>query len=364
MVQIAPPAGWVPPAELAATIPLAAAAIGTESSVSIPAQNAAAATAATNYLPTALLRLFHSTALWWSAGGIAAVAATSLAVGLVWHSSGSATGATPPTSAADATPVVAAADAPSSAGVCQGLAAAMDKESQLELPPDDSAEKVADSHSATEVQSNSTTAVSKSQNNVVAADDAIPDEVAKEPANGEVATAAQPQELTTKTLTIEPVSEETTIAKPAAIHVSSANTAQYASNDASLSPHDSEINVKPSANVPPTLLHYGPRTQDAAHRTNIADQVSMPIKSFEMQAAPLSRVLETLANLAAVPMAVDPAVLSVAGVSPDAQITVSAQDTTVGKLLGTVLREHNLACEVRDGQLVVVTPNNLQRSGP
>ena len=102
------------------------------------------------------------------------------------------------------------------------------------------------------------------------------------------------------------------------------------------------------------MLHFGPTTQDAAHRTNVADQVAMSIKSFDVSDVPLNRVLDMLANMAAVPISVDPVVLSAADVSLDTKIAVHAHDLTLGKILGGVLREHNLACEVRDGQLVII----------
>jgi hypothetical protein len=102
------------------------------------------------------------------------------------------------------------------------------------------------------------------------------------------------------------------------------------------------------------VLHFGPATQDAAHRTNVADQVSMAIKSFDVSDVPLNRVLDMLANMAAVPISVDPVVLSAADVSLDTKVAVHAHDLTLGKILGGVLREHNLACEVRDGQLVII----------
>ena len=106
-----------------------------------------------------------------------------------------------------------------------------------------------------------------------------------------------------------------------------------------------------------TLLRFGPSTPDAAHRTNLADQVAMPIKSIDIVDAPFNRVLETLANVAAVPITVDPAVLSTVGLSPDSKVTVHAHDSTVARVIGSVLREHNLACKLSDGQLVVEVGN-------
>jgi hypothetical protein len=101
-------------------------------------------------------------------------------------------------------------------------------------------------------------------------------------------------------------------------------------------------------------LRFGLALSDAARRKNLSDQFSLPVASFDMADAPLSRVLDTLANMAAVPITCDPATLAGVHVSPETHVTVHAHDTTLGKLLGGLLREHGLACEPRDGQVVIV----------
>ena len=162
-----------------------------------------------------------------------------------------------------------------------------------------------------------------------------------------------------RTLKLEPLPIDSTATNTSAIGESLASsTPQYSASQSHMESSNVDSQNIAAANsqpieAPHPLLRFGPSTQDAAHRTNLADQVAMPIKSFDMADAPLSRVLETLANLAAAPITVDPAVLSTAGVAPDTKVTVHAHDTTVGKLIGTVLREHNLACKLSDGQLVV-----------
>jgi hypothetical protein len=350
MVQIVPPAGWVAPAEVAAAVPLVATHVGPGSSIAFPnTESVAAAAAPASKFPVAIASLFHSTAVWCSAGSIAALAVVGLGASLAWHGSSNSTVPPPPAAAeASATaPVAAKAEAKPESGVCQGLVAAMDKQSEIDFAADDIAGK--------ETAANKTAAIDPVDSAATTATATVPPSTPLEtapatnvltPFDAQVESVPQPEP--SRTLKLEAVSADPT---PGAVQNSSSRAIAESSG---IDSDNIATNNLPPAETAHALLRFGPSTQDAAHRTNIADQVSMPIKSFDMADAPLSRALETLANMAAVQITVDPAVLSAARVSSDAKVTVHAHDTTIGRLIGNVLREHNLACEMRDGQVVVV----------
>jgi hypothetical protein len=365
MVEIAPPAGWAPPSEVAATLPLAAAAVVTRSSVALsPVENVASAAMPASKLSGVLSHLLHSTVVWWSAGGIATMAAVAFGASLAWHGNRDST---TPIQPAVATAAAAPAEPKPDSGVCQGLAAAMDERSKLDFATDDETEKVGAVKAAEPGQvdnggkSPDTDAASPNMDFEPAAtlyttstmelqhDSAKPTNAAN--------VASSPAEPS-RTLKLESVPGDLMVASANGESLT-AGTQLYSSprNDMEARGRNAEDvspATPPAMDAPHPLLRFGPSTQDAAHRTDIADQVAMAIQSFDMADAPLNRVLETLANLAAVPITVDPAVLSTAGVSPDTKVTVHAHDTTVGKLIGSVLREHNLVCRMSDGQLMIV----------
>jgi hypothetical protein len=364
MVEIAPPAGWSP-----------AAAIGAASMTpdSVPTQIAIDAPAATVHSPVAVAHAFFSPIVLWSASGLALLSLAGLGAAFAWR------GSDGPVVTQQLSPAVVAHLASTErqnekqldTSACSGLAAAIDAQSRIDLsaddpaPSDDQKAKPADP-----IGTAQTPAAVATQSPATASAAAL------ESIQNETAQAVSTPASTPRTLTLEPISAEATTAALAIEQGSRESSPQYppVSNDVASS--NVQLLANASAALPPEsappkaaamshpLLRFGPRAQDAVRRTNIADQVSVPIKSFDMSAAPLSRVLETLASMAAVPIAVDPDVLSAAGVSLDSQVTVSAHDTTVGKLLGTVLREHDLTCKVSDGQLVIVEPDNRRSSTP
>jgi hypothetical protein len=351
MVQIVPPAGWAMPAEAAAAVPLVASAAGPGSSINFPTvENIAAMPAPTSQLPEVQPRLLHSTAVWWSASGVAALAIAGLAASLAWHGNSEATAPAQvvPAEATEAAPIAAKSEAKADSGVCQGLVAAMDKQSEIDFAADDAAGKenaankivAIDPVDSVATSGTASAPPSRPLETVPATNDATL-------ADAQVGSAQQPEPP--RTLKLDPVSADPT---PDAVQNSWSRVIVESSG---LDSDSIATNNLPPAETAHALLRFGPSTQDAAHRTNIADQVSMPIKSFDMSDAPFSRALETLANMAAVQITIDPAILAAAGVSPDSKVAIHAHDTTIGKLIGSVLREHNLACETRDGQVVIVS---------
>jgi hypothetical protein len=120
----------------------------------------------------------------------------------------------------------------------------------------------------------------------------------------------------------------------------------------------SDMPVEETADEYPSLPQVADRPWRAAPQavrvTNVADQLAVPIESIELPAMPIGEFVAMISDMAAVSITLDPAVLGDAGLSSRTTVTVRADDVTLGTLLTTVLNEHDLACDERDGQLVVV----------
>ena len=69
---------------------------------------------------------------------------------------------------------------------------------------------------------------------------------------------------------------------------------------------------------------------------------------------PIGDFVSFASEMAAVPIRVDAKVLGEVGLSSRSTVDVRAENTTLGKLLARVLKEHQLTCVVQDGGLVVV----------
>ena len=91
-----------------------------------------------------------------------------------------------------------------------------------------------------------------------------------------------------------------------------------------------------------------------ARVTNVVDQLAVPIESIDLPAMPIGEFVNLVSGMAAVPIKLDAKVLGEVGLSSRSTVTVQASDTTVGKLLADVLKEHQLTCVERDGTLIVV----------
>jgi hypothetical protein len=77
------------------------------------------------------------------------------------------------------------------------------------------------------------------------------------------------------------------------------------------------------------------------------------ISSIEFKATPLSEVVELLSQLSTVPITLDSNGLAAAGVEPDARVSLSMNDATIGEVLDEALRPYQLKyLEVGD-QLIV-----------
>jgi hypothetical protein len=353
MVQIA-----VPP-ELAA----AAAAVMAKPSVAggapLTALSTASSAAPASKLPIFLTRLLHSPAAVWSASAIAVVSLAGLGAAVALRSANNLAihQDAPPAVAAAVAPATTSTNQPSNSGVCQGLAAAMDEQAKLEFAaesaagggdePTNPAVAVADPSAATATlpptTASSADAAPAAQTDPAAAPNIAPHKLTLEP----VAASATP-------ITPPPVDAAAPSGSPKYPPVADPSPAPDRAAVMEIPPR-SHLAATASADEPAArpVLRFGQAPNDAARRTNLSDQFSLPVASFDMADAPLTHVLDMLANMAAVPITCDPATLAAAHIAPDMHVTVHAHDTTLGKLLGGLLREHGLSCEPRDGQVVI-----------
>lgn len=97
-----------------------------------------------------------------------------------------------------------------------------------------------------------------------------------------------------------------------------------------------------------------PALDPPLQRTNIKDQLAVPIESINMPAMPIGEFVTFVSTMTAVPIELDAKVLGEVGLSSRSTVTVEGKATTAGKLLARVLKEHQLTCIQRDGMLVVV----------
>ncbi|MGE3242071.1 MAG: hypothetical protein AB7G28_26000 [Pirellulales bacterium] len=157
-------------------------------------------------------------------------------------------------------------------------------------------------------------------------------------------------------LTLELVRQD---AKPAPAIVSPAVAAYPAEVEAEAAEIESANGAaaKPSGKLPaeaPVEASNLPSLDPPAHRTNIMDQLSMPIDSITLPDVPIGEFVGFVSTMTAVPIELDPKVLGEVGLSSRSTVTVHGEATTAGKLLARVLKEHQLTCVEREGTLVVV----------
>lgn len=95
-------------------------------------------------------------------------------------------------------------------------------------------------------------------------------------------------------------------------------------------------------------------TKTPERRTNIRDQLSVPIDAIDLPTMPIGEFVNLMSTMTAVPIRLEAKVLGEVGLSTRSTVTVRGENTTAGKLLAGVLKEHQLTCVERDGTLVIV----------
>jgi hypothetical protein len=99
---------------------------------------------------------------------------------------------------------------------------------------------------------------------------------------------------------------------------------------------------------PETTSEYAPAVQSES--VDVASKLELRIASIDLPAMPLGEFLEMLSTMAALPIQLDPA----AGISPQLEVRIRAEDVAIGALLDDVLAQHELSRQDHDGTLLIV----------
>jgi hypothetical protein len=160
---------------------------------------------------------------------------------------------------------------------------------------------------------------------------------------------AKPEEP--RTLTLEPIAKQT-----APVTAITSVDPQLAYPPATEAPSpDAQPAAPPPTDTPPPAADSQPDLlASPARRTNVMDQLSMPIDSINLPEMPIGEFVNLMSGMTAVPIELDAKVLGEVGLSSRSTVTVHGEATTAGKLLARVLKEHHLTCIQREGTLVVV----------
>ncbi|HEV3004757.1 MAG TPA: DUF1559 domain-containing protein [Pirellulales bacterium] len=86
---------------------------------------------------------------------------------------------------------------------------------------------------------------------------------------------------------------------------------------------------------------------------DLARHLSDRIPQIELKDSALSDLVDFLSQFSTIPMTLDADALSAAGVEPDARVSLSLTNTTVGEVLDQALRQHELKYIAVGGQLIV-----------
>jgi hypothetical protein len=151
------------------------------------------------------------------------------------------------------------------------------------------------------------------------------------------ATVVEPVAVVEKprTLTLEPVQDREA-------PIATSNTATETSD------------YPPAVEVEPAASDTKPAATAPARITNFKDQLALPIDAIDLPAMRIGEFVNLMSTMTAVPIKLDPKVLGDVGMSSRSMVNVRDENTTAGKLLARVLKEHRLTCVPGEGELVVV----------
>jgi hypothetical protein len=90
----------------------------------------------------------------------------------------------------------------------------------------------------------------------------------------------------------------------------------------------------------------------------IKAKLNRPLKYIQFKNIELGNLLHTIRQMADLEIRFDRAAMAKAAVTLDTPVTVELKDTTVGKLLSEALAQCFLTYKVRDGKLLVTSPDN------
>jgi hypothetical protein len=105
---------------------------------------------------------------------------------------------------------------------------------------------------------------------------------------------------------------------------------------------------------PRAPVRRGPPAERAGARPNVAELLALPIGQMEITSAPLDQWLDSVSDLLAVPITLQPQALVRAGVAADESLTFRSAGATAGDILAESLAKHRLSFREEHGQLVVI----------
>jgi hypothetical protein len=115
-----------------------------------------------------------------------------------------------------------------------------------------------------------------------------------------------------------------------------------------------EESLPPKASINPTLsVRVGPKPSETGGPKGIS-QLALRIDSISLENIPLCALVDMVAEMAGVPVTLDPIELQLAGVSPTQPVSVQAKNKTLENVLTDVLSKLRLELTEQQGQLRII----------
>jgi hypothetical protein len=102
---------------------------------------------------------------------------------------------------------------------------------------------------------------------------------------------------------------------------------------------------------------------DESRPLDTAQHLAAQLKTFQVTEMPLARFVETLSDLAGVPITLDPVTLELNGLSPRTPISIDAKDTTLETILRDSFTKQRLELVEEDGRVGVALSNADEQRG-
>jgi hypothetical protein len=116
------------------------------------------------------------------------------------------------------------------------------------------------------------------------------------------------------------------------------------------------------AESPSVTVQLGPIARIEANPAQVARQFALRIESLSAAGMSLERFTAFIADLARVPITIDPTALALAGVSPRTVVAVQTSGVTLDQLARDVLAKQRLELVDRDGQMTISLAKAGERS--
>jgi hypothetical protein len=137
---------------------------------------------------------------------------------------------------------------------------------------------------------------------------------------------------------------------------------------ASAAGNSKETNTPAAADLlpPPTPnqavnVRRGPAAAEDARPLDTAQHLAMNVKSLQLTEIPLARFVDTLADMAGVPITLDPRTLELNGQSPRSTVSFDMANVTLEKVLQDALAELRLELVEQDGHVGIALADGDER---